>query len=89
MVVNCEQVWQEISNYVENDLDPSLRASIEEHVRGCQRCTAVLDGTRNIVHLYGDDRPSQTKVPIREYFQLLRGSGVHAIGSLAQLTDAR
>ena len=56
MVVNCEQVWQEISNYLENDLDPSLRAAVEEHVRGCQRCTAVLDGTRNIVHLYGDDR---------------------------------
>jgi hypothetical protein len=56
MVVNCEQVWQEISNYLENDLDPSLRASLEEHLRGCKRCTAVLDGTRNIVHLYGDGR---------------------------------
>ena len=38
--------------------------------------------------LYGDDRPSQAKVPLREYFQLLRGSGVHSVGSLAQLTDA-
>jgi hypothetical protein len=38
--------------------------------------------------LYGDDRPAQTKLPIREYFQLLRGSGVHAVGSLLQLTDA-
>jgi hypothetical protein len=38
--------------------------------------------------LYGDDRASQTKIPIREYFQLLRGSGVHSVGSLIQLTDA-
>ncbi|HEY0189678.1 MAG TPA: hypothetical protein VGC42_01055, partial [Kofleriaceae bacterium] len=38
--------------------------------------------------LYADDRPGQTRVPIRSYFQLLRGSGVHAVGSLAQLTDA-
>ena len=38
--------------------------------------------------LYGDDRPAQRRVPIRAYFQLLRGSGVHAVGSLAQLTDA-
>ena len=37
---------------------------------------------------YGDDRPAQTSVPVREYLQLLRGSGVHSIGSLAQLTDA-
>jgi hypothetical protein len=40
------------------------------------------------VDLYADDRPSQARVPIREYFQLLRGAGIHAIGSLAQLTDA-
>jgi hypothetical protein len=37
---------------------------------------------------YGDDRPGQQAVAVREYFQLLRGSGVHSIGSLAQLTDA-
>lgn len=40
------------------------------------------------VELYGDNRPSQAKVPIREYFQLLRGAGVHSAGSLLQLTDA-
>jgi hypothetical protein len=33
-----------------------LRAAIDEHVRGCQRCAAVLDGTRNVVQLYGDER---------------------------------
>jgi hypothetical protein len=56
MVVNCEQVWQEISNYLENDIDPSLRTALEEHVRQCKRCTAVLNGTRNIIHLYADER---------------------------------
>ena len=40
------------------------------------------------VDMYGDDRPAQATVPVREYLQLLRGSGVHSIGSLAQLTDA-
>jgi hypothetical protein len=38
--------------------------------------------------VYADDRPAQTRIPIREYFQLLRGAGVHPVGSLAQLTDA-
>ncbi|MDX2090671.1 MAG: hypothetical protein SFX73_22620 [Kofleriaceae bacterium] len=37
---------------------------------------------------YADDRADQRWIPIAEYFQLLRGSGVHPIGSLAQLTDA-
>ncbi len=56
MVVNCEQVWQEISNYLEDEVSPELRAAMEAHVRQCRHCTAVLDGTRNVVHLYADDR---------------------------------
>jgi hypothetical protein len=56
MVVTCEEVWGEISNYLEGDVDPALNAALEEHFRGCRRCTAVLDGTRNVVQLYGDER---------------------------------
>ena len=56
MVVSCEQVWREISNYLEDDVDPLLREAMEIHIRACKHCTAVLDGTRNVVHLYGDER---------------------------------
>jgi hypothetical protein len=56
MVVSCEEVWREISNYLEGDIDPVLRAALEEHFRGCKHCTAVLDGARNVVQLYGDER---------------------------------
>ena len=56
MVVKCEEVWREISNYLDGDIEPDLRLAMEEHIRGCQRCTAVLDGTRNVVQLYGDER---------------------------------
>lgn len=56
MVVNCETVWREISNYVDGEVDPALRAGVEEHVRGCKDCTALLEGTRNLIQLYGDER---------------------------------
>src|SRR2546430_2490517 len=56
MVVNCEEVWREISNYIDGEVDPGLRSAMEEHFRHCQHCTAVLDGTRNVVQLYGDER---------------------------------
>jgi hypothetical protein len=56
MVVNCEHVWREVSNYLENDLDPATRAAMEAHFKECKHCTAVLNGTRNVVELYGDDR---------------------------------
>ena len=56
MVVQCEEVWREVSDYVDGELGPELRAAIDEHLHGCKRCTAVLDGTRNVVSLYSDER---------------------------------
>jgi hypothetical protein len=56
MVVSCEKVWSEISNYLDGSVAPELQAAMEEHIHGCKRCTAVLTGTRNVVELYGDER---------------------------------
>jgi len=55
-MLNCEQVWREISNYVDGEVDAGLRASMDEHFRTCKRCASVLAGTRNVVQLYGDER---------------------------------
>jgi len=56
MVVNCEHVWKEISNYLDDDMDAATRAAMEAHFKECKHCMAVLSGTRNVVELYGDDR---------------------------------
>jgi hypothetical protein len=56
MVVNCQHVWEEISNYLDGEVDAELRAAMEAHFALCKHCTAVLDGARNVVQLYGDDR---------------------------------
>jgi Putative zinc-finger len=56
MLISCEEVWQEVSNYLDAEVEPELRAAIEEHVRGCKRCSAVVDGMRNVIQLYADER---------------------------------
>lgn len=56
MVITCQEVWREISNYLDGEIDPALRATLEEHFHGCKHCTAVLDGARNVIQLYGDER---------------------------------
>ena len=53
---NCEQVWREISNYVDGGVDQALRQTMEEHFQSCKRCASVLAGMRNVVQLYGDER---------------------------------
>ncbi len=62
MVVSCEEVWREVSNYLEGEVTAELRAAMEAHFRGCKHCTAVLDGARNVIQLYGDERMFEVPV---------------------------
>lgn len=54
MEISCEEVWREVSNYVDEDLVPELRASIEAHLKVCAHCKAIVDGTQNVVKLVAD-----------------------------------
>jgi len=52
--LKCEEVWREISNYIDGEISPDLRRRMEAHFRVCRKCAAILDGTRNVVQLSGD-----------------------------------
>ena len=54
--IGCEHVIREISNYIDGEITSELRARMEEHIRGCKHCTAVLDGTTNTLRLLADGR---------------------------------
>ena len=54
--ISCQEVWREVSNYLEDDLTPELRARIEEHLKGCAHCSAIVDGTGNLLKLVACDR---------------------------------
>ena len=59
MVIRCEVVWREVSNYLEGDVDSTLRAAMDQHFGECKRCASVLEGTRNVIQIYGDERMVQ------------------------------
>jgi anti-sigma factor (TIGR02949 family) len=52
--ISCLEVWREISNYIDGEIDADLRARMEAHFRACAHCTAIYDGTKNVVRLVGD-----------------------------------
>jgi len=56
MALNCRHVWDHISEYIDNTLDPEVRAEVERHLATCEICSAILDSTRNIIVLMADDR---------------------------------
>lgn len=56
MVIHCRDVWREISNYLDGDISPKLRAELEEHLANCRHCAALVDSTRNVLLLVADER---------------------------------
>ena len=54
--ISCLEVIRELSNYIDNDVTPTLREQILAHLSGCSRCTAVYNGLRNTITLTGDGR---------------------------------
>jgi len=54
--MTCEEVWRDISDYIDEDLDPIQRAALDEHFAQCRHCTAIVEGTRNVIALYRDER---------------------------------
>jgi anti-sigma factor RsiW len=54
--ISCLEVWREISNYVDESVSAELRARMEEHLKHCNHCAAILNGTQNVVALVADGR---------------------------------
>ena len=54
--ISCRHVTRQLSGYIDNQLTPELRTKIEEHLRLCDRCSIVLDTTRKLLYVAGDEK---------------------------------
>jgi anti-sigma factor RsiW len=66
MELNCKHVWAYISDYIDDSVPPELREEIDRHLEHCEICSAILDSTRNILVLTGDDRTFELPVGYSE-----------------------
>jgi len=58
----CQNVWEHISEYLDQQLTPEVRAEIEKHLENCEVCSAILDSTRNVLILTADNRTFELPV---------------------------
>ena len=66
MKLECKHVWENISEYLDKQLDTKLLKDIESHLENCEVCSAVLDSTRNILVLTADNRTYELPVGYSE-----------------------
>ncbi len=62
MKLQCKQVWEHISDYLDQQLTPEVREEIEKHLENCEVCSAILDSTRNVLILTADNRTYELPV---------------------------
>jgi predicted anti-sigma-YlaC factor YlaD len=68
--VKCMGIIKELVNYLDEALDPTLRASIEEHLKGCEDCRIVVDTTKQTIQIFCNSEPAplpeDTRLRLRE-----------------------
>ncbi len=63
--MDCQDVFRQISDYLDGDLDDELKRAIKAHACGCHHCEVVVDTTRKTIELYCDGRLFALPVPVR------------------------
>ena len=73
MEISCLEVIRELSQYIDEDVNSELRAQIAAHLAKCAHCTAVYDGTRNVITLVGDERSFELPVGFSQRLKVRLG----------------
>jgi predicted anti-sigma-YlaC factor YlaD len=55
--VNCQDLLDQLSEYLDRETREELCREIEEHLDKCHDCRVVVDQTRRTILLYQADQP--------------------------------
>jgi predicted anti-sigma-YlaC factor YlaD len=50
--MECKDVLEQLSNFIEGEIPPALLQQLEGHIQSCNNCRIVLDTTRKTIYLY-------------------------------------
>jgi len=50
--LTCREILERLSDYIDEELDPSICDEIEKHMDGCNPCVAFLNTLKKTVRLY-------------------------------------
>ena len=56
-MLTCREFLQELSDYLDENVDAQVRAQLEAHISECPNCWVICDTTKKTVQIYkGMDR---------------------------------
>ena len=63
--MNCRGVILEVSNYLDGELELSVRQELERHLEHCGECKMVVDQTRMTVNVFCDSKPVELPADVK------------------------
>jgi predicted anti-sigma-YlaC factor YlaD len=52
--VKCSDFLKELTDYLDDTMDPKTRAELEEHLQWCHNCYVVCNTTKSTIEIYRD-----------------------------------
>lgn len=68
--MKCKAIITELADYLDEALDPALRASIEGHLDKCKDCRIVVDTTKKTIEIFCNSEPVPLPNDTRERLHL-------------------
>ncbi len=65
-MVSCEHVLEQLSNFIDGEVDAGLRTEIEAHLRTCRKCSVLHDSLRKVLIIVADERTFEIPVGYSE-----------------------
>ena len=56
-MLTCKEFLQELSDYLDENVDAAIKAKLEEHIATCPNCWVVCDTTRRTIKVYKGFEP--------------------------------
>ncbi|MEW6487017.1 MAG: zf-HC2 domain-containing protein [Thermodesulfobacteriota bacterium] len=72
--LSCKEILDNLSAYIDAELDPSLCEEIRRHMAGCDPCVAFLNTLEKTVVLYRgcaeqDDLPREVHIDLHRFLR--------------------
>ena len=64
--MNCQNVIQELSSFIDGQLDAASKQELESHLKDCTECKLVVDQTKKTVRLFCDSEPIELPGEVRD-----------------------
>jgi RNA polymerase sigma-70 factor (ECF subfamily) len=69
--MSCRRAMNELSNYTNEYISAELRRQIQEHLRFCDHCSVLLDTTRKVLYIVGDEEVFDLPFKCNQHWDLL------------------